>query len=184
MRYGKAAKTLALDDRLAQPYSLLAFIALNGRRFDEAIAHHEKAVAADPNNQGAKALFASTLTYAGRPSEGIGQIERAMRLAPYYPAYYLLWLGRAYRLVGREDEAITTLGRAKERTPGNWMAPVELVVIHSEAGRQADAGAEVAYILKIKPDATVRGLAKMLLYKDPKERERVLAALRKAGLPE
>ncbi len=59
--------------------------------------------------------FAATLTYAGRPSEGIGFMERAMRLTPYYPFHYLLRLGRAYRLVGREEEAITTLGRAKER---------------------------------------------------------------------
>ena len=79
---------------------------------------------------------------------------------------------------------ITMLERAKKRLPGNWLAPVELVVIHGEAGRQADAEAEVAYILKIKPDATVRGFAKRLPYKDPKERERMLAALRKAGLPE
>ena len=36
----------------------------------------------------------------------------------------------------------------------------------------------------ILPYATVRALAKMLLYKYPKERNRVLDALRKAGLPE
>jgi TolB-like protein len=64
------------------------------------------------------------------------------------------------------------------------LAPTELVTAYSEAGRHTNAEAEVAYILKIKPDATVRGLAKMALYKDPKERERVLTALRKAGLPE
>ena len=111
-------------------------------------------------------------------------MERAMHLSPYYPAHCLLWLGRAYRLVGREEEAITTLGRTKERMPGNWLAPVELAVIHSETGRQADAEAEVAYILKIKPDATVWVLAKMLLYKYPRERNCVFDELRKAGLPE
>ena len=91
---------------------------------------------------------------------------------------------RAHRLAGHYDEAIAALEREKERTPGVLIGSTELLTAYSEAGRQADAEAEVAYILKIKPDATVRGLAKMLLYKDPKERERVLAAFRKAGLPE
>ena len=179
-----ASKSVMLDDQLAEPYSLLAFLALIGQRFDEAIAHHEKAVAVDPNDQAAKALFAATLTYAGRPREAIGFMERAMRLNPYYPSHYLLWLGRAYRLVGRESEAITALQRAKERMPENWLVPVELVAIHNEAVRQADAETEVTYILKIKPDATVEGLSKLLIYKDPKERNRILDALRNAGLPE
>jgi TolB-like protein/cytochrome c-type biogenesis protein CcmH/NrfG len=179
-----AAKSLALNDQRSSPYSILGFLAAVSRRYDQAIAYNEKAVALEPNDDGAKALFAMTLGYAGRPREAIQHLERAMRLSPYYPGFNLLWLGRAYRLVGRDEEAITALKRAKKRIPGNWVAPTELATVYGEAGRQADAEAEVAYILKIKPDATVRGFAKMLLYKDPKERERVLAALRKAGLPE
>jgi len=179
-----AAKSLASNKRRAGPYNVLAFIALVRHRFDEAIDYHQKAVAVEPGDESAKFLFALTLIYAGRPGESVGYMERAMRLNPRYPAYYLLWLGRAYRMAGRNEEAVTTLERTKQRMPGNWLASVELVVIHSEAGRQTAAKAEVAYIRKIKPDATVRGIAQMLLYKDPKERNRVLDALHKAGLPE
>jgi len=60
----------------------------------------------------------------------------------------------------------------------------ELLLAYTQAGRQADAEGEAAYVLKIRPGATVRELAKTLMYKDPKERERILDALRKAGLPE
>ncbi len=177
-------KAMTLDQRLPRNHTLFGLIHLVKREYEQAIAFMEKAVALGPNDANRKALLAATLTHTGKPAEAAVLLEKAMRLNPYHPAWWPLNLGRAHRLLGREEEAITMLERAKKRLPGNWLAPVELVVIHGEAGRQADAEAEVAYILKIKPDATVPGLAKMILYKDPKERERILAALRKAGLPE
>ena len=179
-----ADKSLTLNGERASPYSLLAFLALIGRRFDEAIAHHEQAVVLEPNDESVKVSFASTLIYAGRPHEGIGLLEQAMRISPYYPGYYLLSLGRAYRLAGRDEEAIKALESAKERMPGNWLTLTELVTAYSEAGRHPDAEAEVVNILTIKADATVQGLAALLLYQDPNERIRILNALRMAGLPE
>ncbi len=177
-------KAMTLDERLATNHSLFGAIQVLKREYEQAIAFMEKAVALDPNDAGGKALLAGTLTFAGRPAEAAALLEKAMRLNPYYPAWWLVVLGRAYRLEGRYDEAIVALERTKERMPGNLLAPTQLVTAYSETGRQADAEAEVAYILEIKPDATVQGLGKTLLYKDPKERERFLAALRKAGLPE
>jgi adenylate cyclase len=177
-------KALTLDEHLANAHSLFGLIHLLKREHEQAIASMEKGVALAPNDATRKALLAATLTQVGRSAEAAALLETAMRLNPYHPAWWPLNLGRAYRLAGHHGEAITALERAKERMPGNSLASTELVAAYSEAGRQANAEAEVAYILKIKSDASVRGLAKMLLYKDPKERERVLAALRKAGLPE
>jgi TolB-like protein/class 3 adenylate cyclase len=180
-----AAKSISLDDTFAEPYTLLAFLTLVTGQHDKAVTYHEKAIALDRNDANAKAMFAMTLGYAGRPQDAIARLEKAMRLHPRYPSHYLLWMGRAYRLTGRVEEAIAALVRAKERTPGNVLVPIELAVIYSESGRQAEAEAEVADILRLNPNATVRGRAKLLrLYKDSAERDRVLAALRKAGLPD
>ena len=38
--------------------------------------------------------------------EAIGEITKAMRLAPFYPAFYLWTLGHAYYSTGRFEEAI------------------------------------------------------------------------------
>ncbi len=177
-------KAMTLDERLPVNHSLFGAIHMVKREYEQAIAFMEKGVALDPNSSMRKALLAMSLIYAGRPAEAAALLKKAMRLNPYYPAFWHFALGHAHRLAGHYDEAIAALERAKERMSGTLLVATQLVTAYSETGRQADAEAEVAYILKIKPDATVRGLAKRLLYKDPKERERVLAALRKARLPE
>ena len=49
-------------------------------------------------------------------------------------------------------------------------------------GREKDARAEAAEILRIDPKFRLDSLAKMLPYKDPSETDKVVNALRKAGL--
>jgi adenylate cyclase len=177
-------KAMTLDERLPRSHSLFGLIHVVKREYEQAIAFMEKAVALDPNDANRMAQLAFVLTQAGRPAEAAVLLNKAMRLNPYYPAWWLTSLGRVHRLTGHYDEAIAVFKRVKGRTPGDLAAPTELLAAYSEAGRQADAEGEAAYILKIRPGATVRELAKTLMYKDPKERERILAALRKAGLPE
>ena len=177
-------KAMTLDPRLPRIHSLFGLTHVVKGEFEQAIAFMEKAVALDPNDATRKALLAYAMTQAGRPAEAGALLEKAMRLNPYYPAWWLISLGRVHRLTGHYDEAITVLKRAKERTPGDLAVLTELLVAYTQAGRQADAEGEAAYVLKIRPGATVRELAKTLMYKDPKERERILDALRKAGLPE
>jgi tetratricopeptide (TPR) repeat protein len=46
------------------------------------------------------------MTYAGRFEEAITLAKKALRLTPYYPAWYLSILGRAYQLSGRHEEAL------------------------------------------------------------------------------
>ena len=108
-----------------------------------------------------------------------------MRLNPRNPAYlasYLTVLGEAYRLTGRNEEAITALKRALTLMP-NLPGPHQiLAIIYSEAGREEEARAEAEEILKVSPNFSLEGLRQRLPYKDPGEVERVLAALRKAGL--
>jgi hypothetical protein len=57
-----------------------------------------------------------------------------------------------------------------------------LAVIYSELGWEEEARAEAAEILKVSPNFSLEGLQQRLPFKDPAETERVLAALRKAGL--
>jgi adenylate cyclase len=57
-----------------------------------------------------------------------------------------------------------------------------LTVVYSELGREEEARAEAAEILRLNPNFSLEALKQRLLYKDPAQSERVLAALRKAGL--
>jgi adenylate cyclase len=112
----------------------------------------------------------------------MGLIEKAMRLNPHYPPVYLFFLGEAYRFTGRYEEAIAAYKRALTRNPDLLPVHIMLAVIYSELGREEEARAEVAEVLKISPKYSLEGVRQMWPYKDQAVLERELAALRKAGL--
>lgn len=60
-----------------------------------------KAVAAGPSSADAHATAALVFNSAGLPEEAIPAAQKAMRLSPSYPAWYLYQLANAQRLTGR-----------------------------------------------------------------------------------
>jgi adenylate cyclase len=182
-----AQKTLAVDDYSAQAYALLSSVYMVKRQHDKAVAYGEKALALAPNLADMKAAVAVPFMYSGRPEEAIEMVKNAMRLNPYYPAWYLAVLGHAYRLTGQYEEAITSLESWRARAnPRSALPHLFLAFTYEEAGRGEEAQAAVAEVLKRKPKASIKGYAKSKLfpYKDPADIERVLDSLRKAGMPE
>jgi hypothetical protein len=59
-----------------------------------------------------------------------------------------------------------------------------MVIAYSQLNRLEETQALVPEILKRRPNFSLKKYAKSLFYKDPAEIERMLDALRKAGLPE
>ena len=122
------------------------------------------------------------LSFMGRPEEAIGMAEKALRLNPRYPSLPLTVLGDAYYLTGRTEEAIATLKRSINASPHYLPSHVNLAAIYSELGREEEARAEAAEILRISPNFSLEVWRQKALYKDPAVGERMIAALRKAGL--
>ena len=104
-----------------------------------------------------------------------------MRLNPR-AFHYSFFLGHAYYLTGRYEEAIAVLKGFLTRTPDFLPAHVFLAAIYSELGREAEARAEGAEVLRLSPPFSLEVLRQRLAYRDPAILERHIAALRKAGL--
>lgn len=109
-------------------------------------------------------------------------VEKAMRLNPRSPVLYSFYLGHAYYLTRRYEEAIAVLKGVLPRNPDVLAAHLFLAAIYSELGREAEARAEVAEVLRISPSYSLEVYRQRLPYKDLAVLERQLAALRKAGL--
>ena len=122
--------------------------------------------------------------YAGRPGEALELAKRAMRLSPYPPPLFLSVLGRVYYSMGQYDQAIAAFERGRARRPNSPLPYIFLAMTYSEAGREEEARAAAAEILRINPKFSARRFAKAMPFKDPAELKRALDALRKAGLPE
>src|SRR5262249_16414923 len=142
----------------------------------------KRAIALDSNLADAYVWLGEILKFAGRPEEAIGLIETAMRLNPHYPASYLFILGTDYRLMGRYEEAIAGLKKALTRKPDLLPAHINLAVVYSELGREEEARAEAAEVLRLNPKYSLEVLRQINPFKDPAVNERLIAALRKAGL--
>ncbi len=177
-----AQKAIALDDTQDYAHSLLGNIYLIMRQYEMAIAEGERAIALNPNGAHAQAHLAVTLTYAGRPVEAIALFEKAMRLNPMPPNWYLNFLALAYRLTGDYEESIANLKKVLQRNPDDLIAHLNLAASYSMAGREEEARAEVAEALRIYPKYSVEHFAKTLPYRNQAETELVIGALRKAGL--
>jgi TolB-like protein/class 3 adenylate cyclase/cytochrome c-type biogenesis protein CcmH/NrfG len=176
-----AQKALALDDSLASAHLLLGQIYPRRQQHDQAIAEGERALLLAPNCADCYQGMAEILGLAGRPAEAIGLMEQAMRLNPQYPAWYLLTLGRVYHSAERYEEAVEVLKNALTHNPNNLGAHIHLAAAYSELGREEEARAEAAEILRLSPNFSLE-VVRWEAQKDPVIRERLLAAMRKAGL--
>ncbi len=139
-------------------------------------------MALNPNDADSYALLGHILNFAGRPGEAVELVEKAMRLNPHYPGWYLWNLGHAYRLMGRCSEAIAAQKRAVNRNPHFMPAHLQLAGLYSDLGREEEARAEVAEILRMNPDFTLEGVRQKTPYSDQALLERSLESLRRLGL--
>jgi len=111
-----------------------------------------------------------------------------MRLHPYYPAYYLAWLGSAYRMVGRYEEALTVYEQLLDRSlKGDFPAMIAhlfLAEVYAELGQEEKVRTHAAEVLRLNPRFSLKRIRRVLTYgyKDPAHLERRVNALRKAGL--
>ena len=109
-------------------------------------------------------------------------VEQALHLKPSIPDWHLGSVGATYYLAGQTEEAIAPLKRFLSRYPNNLGAHLNLAAVYSEVGREAEAQAEAAEVLRINPQFSLEVHKQRVPIKDPAVLERHLAALHKAGL--
>jgi adenylate cyclase len=177
-----AQKAIALDDAYAQAHGLLSVLYSDKREYEKALAEGQRAVALDPNGADVHAYYAMSLNYAGRPEEAIPLFQKAIRLNPLAPSTYFQTLGHALRITGRFEEAVSAYKKALQRAPNSITAHIALVATYSMMGREKEARAEAAEVLRINPKFTMDDYVKALPYKDQSVVDRYVDACRKAGL--
>ena len=177
-----AQKSLALDDTLAQPHGLLSHLYSIKREYEKAIAEGERAVALDPGGADVHAWYAISLTYACKPEEAIPLFQKAIRLNPFGPTWYFLFFGNALRMTGRFEEAVSAFRRALRVSPDNILAYVALAATYSMMGREKEARAQAAEVLRLNPKFSLDYFAKISVYKEQSVIDNNIDALRRAGL--
>jgi len=147
-----AQKALALDGSLPMAHVLLGYVSLwKNRQHDLAIAEGERALTLDPNCAVCYQWLGTMQNYIGRPEEAIKLVEKALRLDPRNQVNSLMLLGWSYFLTGRYEEAIAILKRAITLNPNFLVAHLSLASVYGELGREEEARAEAAEVLRLSP---------------------------------
>ena len=179
-----AQKALSMDDSDPNTYVLLGTLYLTFKKYEKAIKTGERAIELEPNGAMARAIFARTLRFAGKPDEAIYQIDYAIRLNPFPPYWYFVTLADCNFMKGRYEEALAELKKSLELSPNNYFSQIGLVAAYSMLGQEEQARTAVKKLLEMEPNFTTRSLSKLLPYKNQVDLERFLDAVRKAGLRE
>ena len=183
-----ALKALALDDKNASVHVMLALNYLFQRDHDKAIAEGKLAISLDPNFSIAHAHLAQIMFFAGRFQEAIALTEKAMRLSPYYPAFYLSPLARSYTFKRRYEEATIASNQLYDRSrrgeyPEDW-ALIHLAGVYAASGRDDKARAYMAQALKMNPGLSMKFFKQTQPFKNPDHLQREVEALGRAGFPQ
>jgi len=176
-----ARKAISLDDSDAAAHSALGKTYAMAKQYDKAIGACEQAVSLDPNSSLNFMWLGIVFTWAGRAEEGIRYLQHAIRLNPFAPSMFFNNLAVAYRDAGQYEKAIEECKKALQREPNSQFPYIHMAISYIRLGREEEARAAAAEILKINPKFSLERYAKMLPFTQPVA-DRIVEDLRKAGL--
>jgi tetratricopeptide (TPR) repeat protein len=175
-------KALIMDDSIAGAHALLGNLYALKREFEKALFEGERAIALDPGEAESQLWYGMSLVYVGRPEEAIPLYQKAIQLNPFASTGYYIHLANSLRDAKRFEEAVSAYRKAIQREPNNIFAHLNLAGTYIMMGRETEARAEAAEVLRINPKFTLEFWAKVLPYKDQSVSDNLIDVLRKAGL--
>jgi TolB-like protein/DNA-binding winged helix-turn-helix (wHTH) protein/Flp pilus assembly protein TadD len=178
----RAQRAVELDRTLPEAYGTLGWALHWHYRRDESLAAFERAYELNPNL--ADCRYSLILTHRGRPDEGIAVMKRIMRLDPFHAPVCFTWLGNAYYMAGRYDEAFQSLSTAANRMPVHRPTRVWLAAAAAQSGQHEVATSAVAAVLTQQPGLTITKWLQLLKLSRPIDADRLADGMRKAGFPE
>ena len=182
-------RVLTIEPGYASARLVKADVLKTRRQFDQAISELKVAIGDDRNLAAGYASAGATSIVAGRAAEAVPFLETAIRLSPRDPLLnvWQFQICHAHAHLAQWDQAIAWCGKSTATRADYWLPYADLAAAYAWTGRDADARAAVAELLKLMPGYTVRKWLDAGVSDNPtfrSEYQRIVDGLRKAGLPE
>ena len=179
-----AERGVALDGTSAIALTRLGWVQAWMRRYDQAFANLEKAIALAPNDAEVYAAFGQVLNYWGNPIRGLQMMEKAFSIDTLVPATWEFYAGHSHLLLRQYDEALTRFERTLELAPRISFIHFWFAWAYVELDRLDDARGAIKSFLDDSPHYLLKEVARIYPFRLDEDRNRFLDSLRKAGLPE
>ncbi len=177
----EAQKAVELDNSSAEAQTAVSNVFLLLHQHDKAIEVAQQAVKLNPDSVSAMFFLALSLNYSFRSEEALPLFRKVIRFSPFVPAFYYQF-AVACRETGRYEEGITAIKKSLQLAPNSLSANIILTTLYSYAGREDEARAAAAEVQRMDPNFSLIRFAKEIPYKEGPKRDRILEALRQAGL--
>lgn len=179
-----ANKAISIDEELGWSYIALGSAHVVARQPDAAVAATRRALEIQPNDADAHIFMGYYSTFAGNPSVGVESILTSMRLDPKLTIRQVFFLGMAHFMNGDLPQAIAMLEKYHAVESATILPMAFLAASYAEMGEEEKAADISRQVLEIEPEFSLSNWQFIRLFKTREDRDRVLNALRVAGLPE
>jgi adenylate cyclase len=181
--YELAQRAVELDPSSPTAHALLGFALGFRRQHDASLDELARATALNPNYTDWRYTLAFVV--AGEHRRAVAAARAHMRADPFYPPRAALWLGVAYFMLKRYQEALPYLREVVSRVPKSRGAHVWAAASYAQLGQLENARREAAEVLRIDGRLTVEFQRRLASFcKNQHDIDHFLDALRKAGFPE
>ena len=173
-------KAIAIDPANAGAHALLGSAYIRYADYDRALDEMQRAVKLNSSDPDAYAGLATALLWSGDVEGSVKEFETGIKLGLDVTVKESFDLGIAYLLADRTADAIRTLERSLGRSKSDPYSNAILAAAYAQAGRQSDAVMQVAAVRSIDPRFDSANFGSLM--RKPELREKLVAALKKAGL--
>ena len=179
-----AKKAMEYEDNNGIGHAVFGHLQLLEGKYDEALAICSKGIELRSSCPLAHGLLGLVLNYTGDARAAIKRVREALQLERVYPAWMINVLATAYRDCGEVDLSIPAAKEAMRLDPQQNDARLILCSDYNLAADHDQARRVAAEIIASDPTFRLSTYAKSQPYKTQAPLERVLEALREAGLPD
>ncbi len=179
-----ADKMEAADPSLSQLFTLKSCIAFLHGQHDEAIRLGAMSVSRSPSDSRANGFLGMFQMYAGDLLAAQVSMQLASRHSPIRPTYLYYYPALIHMWLGHHDKALELALENSRLQLSEAYTQACLAAVHMFRGETGDAKRAVASLLDTTPAFSCANIRYSELYRDPSQLDRLVAALRAAGLPD
>jgi DNA-binding winged helix-turn-helix (wHTH) protein/TolB-like protein/cytochrome c-type biogenesis protein CcmH/NrfG len=177
-----AETALGIDPDIPEVHWVLAYVDIQGRRHDQAIARLKHALTLDRSFADAYSLLGNIYTHIGEPKKAVPLLRAAGRLDPDRGYSYFVSLGRTYFFLGDAEQASINLREALSRNAGSLEAHVYLAATLTLASDREGASWEANEVRVLAPSFSTRKWLETYPMTDMKQKQQLVRLLGSLGL--
>jgi class 3 adenylate cyclase/tetratricopeptide (TPR) repeat protein len=179
-----AKKAIEYEDNNGLGHAVLGHLQLLRGDFETAVKTTAKSGELRSSCPLAHGLLGVVLNYNGEARSAIRSIREALQLQRVYPTWLINFLATAYRDCGEVELSIAAAEESLRLNPQKNEAELILCADYELAKDHDHAKNTAEQIIASNPSFSLASYAKSQPYKDPAQLDRVIGALREAGLPD